>query len=613
MLLHEALRPDPGFELDHALITTYSLDLTALLSVPLALTFHDWREADDGQPSVDPIGLLEALRANAEKLTVVCQAGQIAVPAPQQQNVFAFLEDAVIQVTAPKGGVFHPKAWVLRFSSPADDEVRYRFLCLSRNLTYDRSWDVALRLDGKLRPGERKVKASAGAARFAAGVAGLAANTALPADEERLRELRRLADELARVEFEPPEEFEELRFHPLGLGHRSADPFDVRRDRTLVISPFLTAGTLERLAEAGPCIVVSRQESLDELPGKTREVLEQSYVLDPAADAEPLDADATAEGTDGQPVVSFSGLHAKAYVADCGWDAWVWVGSANATEAAFSSNVELLVELSGKKSRCGINAILGADGDAGLLNLLQAYTPDVDAEADEDLRRAERLADVAARAIGAYGLELRAKRTEGGFALTLDAPGDLKLDPGVAVTARPITLGAEKARGLTPGAPLSWEGLEARQISAFLALEVTARHGSAECTRRATVRARLHGDPEDRKAEVMRSVLSSPEKLLRYLAFLLSDPDADAATAVEMIEMVSREPGVSDPGEGNGTPEFPLFENLVRALARDPRRIDRVARLVADLTRTEEGAALLPPDFERIWKPIWQARQELIK
>jgi len=77
--------------------------------------------------------------------------------------------------------------------------------------------------------------------------------------------------------------------------------------------------------------------------------------------------------------------------------------------------------------------------------------------------------------------------------------------------------------------------------------------------------------------------------------------------------MVSREPGLRDPGEGNGTPEFPLFENLVRALARDPRRIDRVARLVADLTRTEEGAALLPPDFERIWKPIWQARQELIK
>jgi hypothetical protein len=111
----------------------------------------------------------------------------------------------------------------------------------------------------------------------------------------------------------------------------------------------------------------------------------------------------------------------------------------------------------------------------------------------------------------------------------------------------------------------------------------------------------------------MRSVLSSPEKLLRYLAFLLSDPDADAATAVEMIEMVSREPGLRDPGGGNGAPEFPLFESLVRALARDPRRIDRVARLVTDLTRSEEGAALLPPDFERIWQPIWRARQELIK
>ena len=29
--------------------------------------------------------------------------------------------------------------------------VRYRVLCLSRNLTFDRSWDTALVLDGELR------------------------------------------------------------------------------------------------------------------------------------------------------------------------------------------------------------------------------------------------------------------------------------------------------------------------------------------------------------------------------------------------------------------------------------------------------------------------------
>ena len=37
----------------------------------------------------------------------------------------------------------------------------------------------------------------------------------------------------------------------------------------------------------------------------------------------------------------FSGLHAKLYILEEGWDARLWTGSANATNAAFSgANVE---------------------------------------------------------------------------------------------------------------------------------------------------------------------------------------------------------------------------------------------------------------------------------
>ena len=46
-------------------------------------------------------------------------------------------------------------------------------------------------------------------------------------------------------------------------------------------------------------------------------------------------------------------LHAKLYVADDGWNAHLWTGSANATDAAFgeNENVEFLVQLTGKKAR----------------------------------------------------------------------------------------------------------------------------------------------------------------------------------------------------------------------------------------------------------------------
>ena len=57
--------------------------------------------------------------------------------------------------------------------------------------------------------------------------------------------------------------------------------------------------------------------------------------------------------------------------------------------------------------------------------------------------------------------------------------------------------------------------------------------------------------------------------------------------------------------------ETPLFESLVQALQRDPTRLDQIARTVADLERSPEGAQLLPPGFHAVWAPIWEARQRL--
>jgi hypothetical protein len=55
----------------------------------------------------------------------------------------------VVEVKAPNGGLFHPKIWLLRYTSETEAPA-YRFLCLSRNMTFSRSWDLILRLDGSL-------------------------------------------------------------------------------------------------------------------------------------------------------------------------------------------------------------------------------------------------------------------------------------------------------------------------------------------------------------------------------------------------------------------------------------------------------------------------------
>src|SRR5262245_55993164 len=131
-LLLDALRPPAGYALDFALGTTYSLDLLALLTAPLAFTLFDWQDAE-GRPMADPLATLEALRRYADRIAVFCQSGQTLVP-KQRRILFGYLEGSVFEVAPPgPASSFHPKFWALRFTAP-DEPVRYRLLNLSRNL-----------------------------------------------------------------------------------------------------------------------------------------------------------------------------------------------------------------------------------------------------------------------------------------------------------------------------------------------------------------------------------------------------------------------------------------------------------------------------------------------
>lgn len=128
------------------------MNLLALLTAPLAFTLMGLSE-DEAPQSVDPVRLLNALQRNADRIHLFCQIGRIQVPA-SHHPLYTFLESSVIQVKAKmQNCVFHPEVWVLRYVARGGEHqaVRYRVLCLSRNLTFDRSWDTALVLCGELR------------------------------------------------------------------------------------------------------------------------------------------------------------------------------------------------------------------------------------------------------------------------------------------------------------------------------------------------------------------------------------------------------------------------------------------------------------------------------
>lgn len=605
-LLLQSLQPPEGYRLDRAIGTSYSLDLLALLTAPLAFTFYDW-EDNEGRPTADPLALLEAVRRHAERITIFCQAGGIRVPRPGQ-TLLAWIEDSVVEVRAPTpGGIFHPKVWVLRFTAP-DLPTSYRFLCLSRNLTFDRSWDTVLVLDGELRDRTRAIARNRPLSEFVAALPGMAVRPTAPAVQS---DVGRIADELLRVEFELPEGFDTLEFQP--LGHTTTvrrGPF-FRPRGLVVVSPFLSADLLRGLAEhnGGACTVVSRPEAFAALPDELLERLQEKFVLAPEADAE------TDEDEEGPAAESLRGLHAKIYVEDDGRDGWVWTGSANATNAAFHANVELLVGLASTKGKCGTRAFLDgtSDGDGGLRALLVPWNR-TEAETDPDTAERERVAlvlDQLGREIGALDLVVEAHphETEDSHQVRVVLRGSPPAVPQqVRIRVWPTSLPEEHGQGcaLALGTIATFGAMSTKSLTSLLAVELRWDAGRIHETRRFALRLPCKGFPSNRRERLLLSLLQDREHVLKLLWLLLCSEGLDAEQVIDVAH--------SGAGTGLGWRSqegIPLLEAMLRALERDPERLDDVHRLVSDLQRTPEGRQLLPEGLDSIWEPIALARERL--
>lgn len=655
----ESLRPPPGFRLDRVIATTYTLDLVALLTLPLSFTLL----AGDGlneSGRMDPIALLEALRRYADRLHVFFDSTHITVP-KRGQLLFGYLEKSVVATTAPRGGAFHPKVTVIRYTldrsdpiwtieeKPADDSIRYRMLCGTRNLTFDRSWDTMLAIDGELVTDRaRAFSRNHPLSRFIKSLPGLA-DQVMP--ESTIAAIDQVADELLRVDFVPPEGFgterDDLAFWPVGLDATEVWPFAVRKgdrgiDRVLVVSPFVDKTCIDWLQdECEICALVSRPEELDLLPTAAFDGISSKYILADAAEVEPAEdapstsSDSTSETDpegmeDGVLVepseVQLRGLHAKLFLADSGWNVRLWTGSANATSAAFTQNVEFLVELRGKKSQFGIDTLLGSsepengtDRRVRFRNLLTAYRPlDESKIVDSIKRKLEQLVEDARREFRDAKLIARVTEVVRGLDRVYDV-GIESSETGqdfakqVECSIRPISLAPDRAVPVTSlsGHVAKFDSLAFESLTGFCAVTVIASVGNQNLQCDFALTVPLIGAPSDRENRLLLAMLSNRGRLLRYLLMLLEGTD-------EMLRKLQGNGAGGKWGESGsfGVLDLPLLEPLLRALAEDPARLAPVERLIRDLEQTDEGRKLLPPEFVTLWasiRPLLSERQDQSK
>ena len=612
--LDELCPPDDYF-LDCAIATTYSLDLLSLLMAPLAMALQDCRSQEAAL--ADPIAVLEALQRTTGRFAVFCQQGRIPVPSTDSL-LYSYLEKVVVEVRAPhKRGAFHPKCWVLRFGSEDEElPVLYRFLCLSRNLTFDRSWDTVLTLDGELAGGRsRVVSRNRPLSDFIAALPGLAVQ---PVGAHVAEHVALMAEEVLRVHFEPPERFDDhIAFVPLGIpGYADALEIDPE-DRLLVVSPFLSAGALRPLAEGGEeNVLITRQNSLDELGEAARTAIADNadiYYLDDAAER-PSDLVADQDEAHETPEVNdLSGLHAKLYVSESGAWATLLTGSANATSAGWGGrNVEFLVELVAHRSVAGIDAILGNEGAAvSLRSLLRPYQPPEEPiDVDHVQKELEHDLEIAREMVAGLGLSAVVSSSLGEtFDLVLSASKAApELPATVCGRCFPITLRESHALDVTPlanGGALAFRGLSLVGLTSFVAFTLSAaREGKKACLS-FVLCVPVTGMPSERDKRILHDIIGNRQQFLRYLLFILAGDDLP----------IPRQ-DISVSGDGSGPVSdgrlrgIPLLEELLRAFSRRPDKIDRIDHFVKGLLEAGQEEELLPEGFLDVWRVILAAREQ---
>ena len=567
LTLFDSLRPPEGFSFDACIATTFTLDLKALLTLPGIFAMHRDADAATDRP---PVEILHAISKYARQITIFAQAGEIAVP--PSTKVFGFLEGSVIPVTAPKKGVVHPKVWVLRFTkNESPTESVLRIIIASRNLTFDSSWDSIVRLDQSENGSTMEPLVGL--------FEGLSQQTIGSMDTSHNDRVTSICSDLRTAKFLIPAPFNSIACHVLGID-TSESPFPQVYDRTVVISPFISSEFFTRVLPSSVDLLVSRIEQFKQVEG-----------IATIKDRNWFDDGSTPDETEGPrgPAEPIRGLHAKVFGFESGTKTNWFFGSANATGAAFRSNVEILLELSGPTNLVGIDKALGVDGDdAGMRLLFRPYTgvSEIGAE-DEDSDGFDSLR----REIASQLFSGRATENEKGWNVTYSTTKAIVAPEGINLYIWP-TNDAQSRRQIPLNDPLDQSFVSTlTDISGFLGIEL--RSSSSYCT--FCVPVQLIGIPEERDTQLMKALIGNAERFLGYLVALLDELSLD-----DSGEDIGTGEGAGTWRTSNSFDMPPVLEKMLKAMRSDPAKLLDIASLVKDL----DHDGILPAGFIEVWSAV---------
>lgn len=556
----ELLRPDVGYTLDFAVGTTYSLDLEALLGVPVSLGLLGDADAEQMR---SPLYVLEAIRTSSDKIAIFCNAGGIKLP-DKIQSVYSLLEESVFQVKLSRNSNFHPKLWVLKYSNEAGKSY-IKLLVLSRNLTFDSSIDLCVAMRGEVKHARRLKNKS---------LADILTFVGQYAKRAKQQQILSLAEDVMRVPtFEVEHPFEDYTFFPMGIpDYPGSDTklFEQKYD-LFAVSPFLSDNVVQQLTEnAGQKILVTRKSSVTK---RTMEAFDHVFIT----------KDILSDNEFG----SKQDIHAKLYFTTTQDGNYLYIGSANASHNAFYRNVECLLRLKYK-----LNCI-------GMKTFTQDFLPSENCPYEEltyipeipPADPSQKLIDEALRE-AVYALK-RADVLSNGTAYSI------QINAKELKTAEPVLIAPLQRQNLmtTLRPETVFDGLLLKEISEFFILRVQSQT--------LVVKVDTRGIPKDRDQAIYRGIIDSKAKFMTYLSFVLSESPASFTAEPDLLDDVLL---CGNDRDGAGAATAAIYEKMLRVFHQNPNRLKGIADMIRRLEPDVVGE-----DFVQMYQQFEAAAKKVRK
>ncbi|MBA7570702.1 hypothetical protein ES708_12455 [subsurface metagenome] len=592
----DALRPPSDYQLSWGIGTTYSLELETLLSVPLAFSLYECM--NQKEILNNSIFALDAIRRNASKLVIFCQHGQIKVSSTDSL-LYSYLEDTIVEVSPSSGGVFHPKIWLLKYKNK-EEEIFYKYICLSRNITFDRSWDTILVLDGK--PVEYEVPENNRLIKFVNFLPKIAVNKI---EKNRLGIIKKISIELGKIKFNPPENFDnQFNFHFLGIDNNDSFPISDEYRRLLIVSPFLSESFLNRFENVKQKYLISTQYSLDKIPDNTLKKYNRIWVLDELAEDKSED-----------DISRLSGLHAKLYIGENEKSVTLWNGSSNATHAGFSSqNVEALVELRGERNKIGINKFIDEKSENSIVNFLKEYGKASIGKEEEEKENLEKelekkLEEYKANLLKiGLGVKIRPESKELYKIIVCPNITNSKYsskDEEVKGICYPITLKKQTNKIEIPllrKDKIIFHKVPLLSLTSLVAFELSIKGKKISQKMEFVLNLPVEGMPERRNDKIIRAILRDSNGFIQYLRILLTENQ----NIFLFNHNFSNNYKGGYANQQNQIP-MPLAEELIKALSRNPDKIKNIHNLIKELSKNKDiKDDIIPEEFKEMWNNIWR-------